>query len=250
MLQPFLIRRYLPGIGRSFMHISREERKTRAVRFSLSLCTAILCIVLLGMMSCARTEEEPNVPLVSPCELESIQNFQIRCDTYDQPVCGCDGTTYHNPCEAQYYYGITSWTVGPCTERPDCFDATLVGDTSTCSSEYEPVCGCNGVTYPNACYATYSGVTSFSNGPCNSFQMTVCRDESFTVGVESRPDRVYVWRGDDRVPCATCSKNILSLQEEATFSLEIYTREDIERGMTKHPSTLYTFQIDVRNCID
>ena len=36
-----------------------------------------------------------------------------------------------------------------------------------CIEVYEPVCGCNGITYPNVCYASsVGGVTSFISGPC------------------------------------------------------------------------------------
>ena len=37
-----------------------------------------------------------------------------------------------------------------------------------CIEIYQPVCGCDGVTYPNICYAsTFGGVTSFIDGACN-----------------------------------------------------------------------------------
>jgi hypothetical protein len=32
--------------------------------------------------------------------------------------------------------------------------------------EYNPVCGCNSQTYPNACTARNAGVRSYTAGPC------------------------------------------------------------------------------------
>lgn len=36
-----------------------------------------------------------------------------------------------------------------------------------CSTNYEPVCGCDGRTYTNSCIADCSGITSYSLGECS-----------------------------------------------------------------------------------
>lgn len=36
--------------------------------------------------------------------------------------------------------------------------------------QYEPVCGCNGETYSNACMAEKAGVTSYTLGSCSEAQ--------------------------------------------------------------------------------
>ena len=35
-----------------------------------------------------------------------------------------------------------------------------------CIEIYQPVCGCNNVTYSNSCYAGRDGVSSWSEGEC------------------------------------------------------------------------------------
>jgi hypothetical protein len=42
---------------------------------------------------------------------------------------------------------------GPATER-------------MCTYQYDPVCGCDGVTYSNSCVATAAGVKNFKSGAC------------------------------------------------------------------------------------
>lgn len=52
-----------------------------------------------------------------------------------------------------------------CSKDKDC-----MGEPKTdygCEDEYKPVCGCNGVTYSNACKADAAGVKSWKNGRCS-----------------------------------------------------------------------------------
>ena len=48
-----------------------------------------------------------------------------------------------------------------------CVDESKIDEFAVCIEIYEPVCGCNGITYPNSCYAlNFNGVISFTEGEC------------------------------------------------------------------------------------
>jgi hypothetical protein len=51
----------------------------------------------------------------STCVDSSQIDLTALCATVVDPVCGCNGITYNNSCEAINYGGVTSYTTGPCT---------------------------------------------------------------------------------------------------------------------------------------
>jgi len=54
----------------------------------------------------------------------------------------------------------------PLVQNGVCIDSTLINDSLMCYEIYAPVCGCDGITYPNDCYAGRLGVISYVDGEC------------------------------------------------------------------------------------
>ena len=65
-------------------------------------------------------------------------------------------------------YSIFLFSCNGDDKTEGCIDPALIDPEAICTEEYAPVCGCDEVTYPNACYAEKSGVTLYRNGTCSS----------------------------------------------------------------------------------
>ena len=109
-----------------------------------------------------------------------------NCEPVFDPVCGCDGVTYENACSAaasgvsvvfarECHIPLGCKTDANCPTGSFCeFEAGTCGGEGFCtvppegcSADYDPVCGCDGRSYSNACMAAAAETSVAYEGLCD-----------------------------------------------------------------------------------
>ena len=205
-----------------------------------------------------------------PCIDSNLINPSIECIALLQPVCGCDGVTYGNPCIAINYYGVTEFSDGPCSIQQldtclkipaginfgacssilgwcrigdecielsgcsmigsdgidytnyfygssyacnslcmsdtvvflDCIDSSLINIGVQIPDIYQPVCGCDSVTYQNSSFAIYyHGISNYYEGECVT--AAVSNPEVSTITVFPNPAIDFITVDNTKSPVVT-----------------------------------------------
>lgn len=144
-------------------------------------CPDIVCPPLFCTSSFECADDEYCASEIGLCGGGECQPRPTGCFSDCPTVCGCDGATYCNVCEAARA-GVSVRDFGSCESTgcvcssgeycdfgPECFEnpfPVCSARPTTCPDVEAPVCGCDGSTYSNSCFAAAQGASVRHDGAC------------------------------------------------------------------------------------
>jgi hypothetical protein len=107
-------------------------------RLTRTMCHALAAVALLAAPACNAADRAPIAASADETEpIVCTTNDDCAATQYcDKPLGGCEGE-------------------GVCSARPE-----------VCIENVDPVCGCDGKTYSNSCFAALAGESVRSEGEC------------------------------------------------------------------------------------
>lgn len=181
------------------------------MKYCLGLLFLLFCVSGVWAQQCSSNADCPDGYYCKKAEgdCNGVGVITIRpsaCPAIWDPVCGCDGKTYANACEAAKA-GVNILSRGQCqlatcTDNNDCPEGfycykgtgncdglgTPVQRPTSCPEVWEPVCGCDGQTYSNACVAAMFGVNVAYEGRCQLGSITSSGRSTTTISLMDRSD--------------------------------------------------------------
>ncbi len=208
--------------------------------------------LLVFQQSITSGEMPPNSAINTYCIVDLSEG---DADAYYYTYNGTIGSTDENPCGLSvpsivdgepvtesyevclYIYNtenncIASKCIMIEPEMPPCIDEELIADPDLCEDNYVPVCGCDGQSYPNICYAeSMAGIVDYSEGICSECQYAF----SSSVSSTAVPDCGLSVEIDDQVYAVGVIPSGLALSAGQIINFDYLLRPDLTDQCAEAP---------------